>query len=165
LARIDSIVGIRRVLAECCTIAVVGLSAEWHRPSFFAAKYMQEKGYRIVPVNPKYKEILGEVCYPNLASIPHPVDMVDCFRKEVDLPAIALEVVAMKTLPKVLWMQLGIDSTEAADIVSAKGIDVVANRCVKIEHARLLGGLGWIGVNTKVISAKRATVVRHHRDR
>ncbi len=125
---------------------------------------MQEKGYRIIPVNPKYKEILGEVCYPDLTSIPHPVDMVDCFRKESDMPAVARDVVAMRSLPKVLWMQLGIDSAEAAATVEAKGIDVVANRCVKIEHARLLGGLGWIGVNTKVISAKRAAVVRQHRN-
>ena len=152
---IDDIAGLRRVLALSRTIAVVGLSANWYRPSHFAAKYMQDKGFSIVPVNPAYAEVLGERCYPDLASIPRPVDMVDCFRKPGDIVPIAREAVAIGA--KVLWMQLGIRNDEAARIALDGGLDVVMDRCVKIEHARILGGLNWAGVNTGVISAKRPT--------
>jgi len=152
---IDDIAGLRRVLAQSRTIAVVGLSANWYRPSHFAAKYMQDKGFSIVPVNPAYAEVLGERCYPDLASIPRPVDMVDCFRKPGDIVPIAREAVAIGA--KVLWMQLGIRNEEAARIALDGGLDVVMDRCVKIEHARILGGLNWAGVNTGVISAKRPT--------
>jgi len=153
MAIVDDIAGLRRILAQARTIAVVGLSANWYRPSFFAAKYMQEHGYRIVPVNPNYTEVLGERCYPDVTSIPFDVDVVDCFRRADGMPALAREAVAKRA--KVLWMQLGIDSAEASTIASAAGLDVVANRCVKIEHARILGGLNWAGVNTGVISARR----------
>jgi predicted CoA-binding protein len=149
----DDIPTLRRVLKDCRTIAVVGLSAEWHRPSYFAAKYMQEHGYRIVPVNPKYPEILGETSYARLEDIPFPVDMVDVFRKEADIPPIAQSAVAIGA--KCLWQQLGLRSEEADRIATAAGLDSVWDRCVKIEHARLFGGLHWAGVNTKVISAKR----------
>jgi uncharacterized protein len=144
---------LRRILAENKVIAVVGLSADWFRPSFFAAKYMQEHGYRIIPVNPKYPEILGQQCYPSLAAIPHKVDMVDCFRKTGDILPIARDAIAIGA--KVLWQQLGVENDEADEMVRAAGLDSVMDRCVKIEHARLFGGLGWAGVNTKVISAKR----------
>jgi predicted CoA-binding protein len=144
---------LRRILAECRTIAVVGLSADWYRPSFFAAKYMQEHGYRIVPVNPRYEEILGERCWPSLAAIPHPVDMVDVFRRAADVPPIAREAVAIGA--RCLWQQLGVVSDEADAIARAAGLDSVADRCVKIEHARLFGGLNWVGVNTRVVSARR----------
>lgn len=150
---VDDIAGIRRVLAQCRTIAVVGLSASWHRPSYFAAQYMQDKGYRIIPVNPLYREVLGQTCYPSLAAIGEPVDMVDCFRKPQEIPAIARDAVAIGA--KVLWMQLGIRNEEAAKIALDAGLDVVMDRCVKIEHARILGGLNWAGVNTGVISARR----------
>ncbi len=150
---IDDIAGLRRVLANCKTIAVVGLSADWFRPSFFAAKYMQEHGYRIVPVNPKYLEILGEKSYPSLGEIPFPVDMVDCFRKTADIGPIAGE--AIRIGARVLWQQLGVLNHEAAVKAEAAGLENVMDRCVKIEHARLFGGLNWVGVNTKVISAKR----------
>jgi uncharacterized protein len=150
---VDDIAGIRRILAQCRTIAVVGLSANWYRPSNFAAKYMQDKGYRVIPVNPAYQEVLGQPCFPNLAAIGEPVDMVDCFRKPADIPPIASEAVAIGA--KVLWMQLGIRNPEAARIALDGGLDVVMDRCVKIEHARILGGLNWAGVNTGVISAKR----------
>lgn len=153
MAIIDDIAGLRHVLTTCRTIAVVGLSANWNRPSYFAAKYMRDHGYRIVPVNPTYTEVLGQHCYPDLNSIPHPVDIVDCFRKSVDMPPIAADAVAIGA--KLLWMQLGIDSAEAIAIAERGGLDVVVNRCVKIEHARILGGLNWAGVNTKVISARR----------
>ncbi len=144
---------LRRILAQSRTIAVVGLSADWFRPSYFAAKYMQEHGYRIIPVNPKYPEILGEKCYKSLAEIPQPVDMVDCFRKTEDILPIAREAIAIGA--KVLWQQLGVANEEADGLVRGAGLDSVMARCVKIEHARLFGGLGWVGVNTKVISAKR----------
>lgn len=149
----DDIPTLRRILKDCRTIAVVGLSAEWHRPSFFAAQYMQDHGYRIVPVNPKYPEILGETSYPRLEDIPFPVDMVDVFRKEQDIPPIAKSAVAIGA--KCLWQQLGLKSAEADRIATEAGLDSVWDRCVKIEHARLFGGLNWAGVNTKVISARR----------
>lgn len=149
----DDIPTLRRILKEGRTIAVVGLSAEWHRPSYFAAKYMQEHGYRIVPVNPKYPEILGETSYARLEDIPFPVDMVDVFRKEQDIPPIAQSAVAIGA--RCLWQQLGLRSEEADRIATAAGLDSVWDRCVKIEHARLFGGLNWAGVNTQVISAKR----------
>jgi len=138
------------------TLAVVGLSAQWHRPSYFAAKYMRDHGYRIIPVNPRYTEVLGETCYPSLKAVPEPVDVVDCFRKSEEIPAIADDAIAIGA--KVLWMQLGIVNDEAARHASNAGLDVVMNRCVKIEHARILGGLNWAGVNTGVISAKRAAI-------
>ncbi len=133
---------LRRILQACRTIAVVGLSAEWHRPSYFAAKYMQQHGYRIVPVNPKYAQILGETSYAR-----------HVFRKPADVPPIAASAVAVGA--KCLWQQLGVANEEAALIARAAGLDSVMDRCVKIEHARLFGGLHWAGVNTGVISARR----------
>ena len=144
---------LRRILRQCKIIAVVGLSANWYRPSFFAAKYMQAHGYRIIPVNPSYPEILGEKCYASLKDIPEKVDMVDCFRKSEDIPPIADEAIAIGA--KCLWLQIGVINEEAAGKARAAGLEVVMNRCVKIEHARLFGGLGWAGVNTRVISARR----------
>jgi uncharacterized protein len=154
MAIVDDISGLRRILAQSRIIAVVGLSAQWHRPSYFAAKYMQEHGYRIIPVNPAYEEVLGEKCYPSVAAIPGPVDIVDCFRQHAAIVPIAQEAIAKGA--RVLWMQLGINNAEAARIAGAAGLDVVADRCVKIEHARILGGLNWAGVNTGVISSRRA---------
>jgi predicted CoA-binding protein len=144
---------LKQVLKQHRTIAVVGLSADWFRPSYFAAKYMQAHGYRIVPVNPKYPQILDETCYASLADIPFDVDIVDVFRKPADTPAIAQEAVAIGA--KVLWLQLGVVNTDAQRIAKDAGLTVVMDRCVKIEHARLFGGLGWFGVNTGVISAQR----------
>ncbi len=144
---------LRRILAENKTIAVVGLSADWFRPSFFAAKYMQAHGYRIVPVNPRYPEILGEKAYKSLVDIPFKVDVVDCFRKTGDIVPIARDAIAVGA--KVLWQQLGVINDEADTLARNAGLDSVMDRCVKIEHARLFGGLGWVGVNTRVISAKR----------
>jgi len=150
---VDDIAGLRRILLRSRTLAVVGLSAQWHRPSYFAAKYMRDHGYRIFPVNPRYDEVLGQRCYPDLRSVPEPIDIIDCFRKAEEIPAIADVAIAIGA--KVLWMQLGIVNDDAAQRASAAGIDVVMNRCVKIEHARILGGRNWAGVNTGVISAKR----------
>ncbi len=144
---------LRRILGTCRTIAVVGLSANWYRPSYFAAKYMLDHGYTVIPVNPAYPEVLGQKCYPRLQDIPVPVDMVDCFRKSEEIPAIAEDAIAIGA--KVLWMQLGVVSEPAKLRARAAGLEVVMDRCVKIEHARLFGGLNWIGVNTRVISSKR----------
>jgi len=149
----DDINTLRRILRESKVIAVVGLSADWFRPSYFAAKYMQEHGYRVIPVNPKYPEILGEKCYPSLRDIHQPVDMVDVFRKTADVMPIAED--AIRIGAKVLWQQLGVRNEEAAAKARAAGLETVMDRCVKIEHGRLFGGLNWVGVNTKVISAKR----------
>src|SRR5689334_13457416 len=144
---------LRRILRDAKTVAIVGLSANWWRPSFFAAKYLKEHGYRMVPVNPQYAEVLGEKCYPSLREIPFKVDVVDCFRKSEEIPALAEEAIAIGA--KVLWMQLGVINHEAAERARAAGLEVVMDRCMKIEHGRLFGGLNWCGVNTKVISAKR----------
>jgi uncharacterized protein len=156
----STIHALRRILGSCRTIAVVGLSPQWHRPSFFAAKYMQEHGYRIVPINPSAAEILGERSYPSvtaaaqaLAAQGQAIDMVDCFRKSADIPPIAREAIAIGA--KCLWLQIGVVNDEAAALARAAGLDVVMDRCVKIEHARLFGGLNWAGVDTKVISARR----------
>jgi predicted CoA-binding protein len=158
MAIVDDIAGLARILAQSRTIAVVGLSANWYRPSYFAAKYLQEHGYRVIPVNPNCTEVLGERCYPSVAAIPGPVDVVDGFRKPGEMPALAREAVAKGA--KVLWMQLGIRHEEAARIASDAGLDVVMDRCMKIEHARILGGLNWAGVNTGIVSSRRAAVPR-----
>jgi hypothetical protein len=151
----DDIPTLRRILRSTRTIAIVGLSAEWHRPSYFVAKYMQQHGCRIVPVNPRYAgtAVLGEPCFERLEDIPFAVDMVDVFRKPADVPPIATSAVAIGA--KVLWQQLGVANLEADAIARAAGLDSVMDRCVKIEHARLFGGLHWAGVNTGVISARR----------
>lgn len=145
---------LHRILADSHSIAVVGLSANWHRPSFFAAKYLQDHGYRVIPVNPAYDEVLGQTCYPTLESIPEPVDVVDCFRRAADIPPLAESAVAIGA--KVLWLQLGVVNENAAAIARTGGLEVVMDRCMKIEHARLFGGLNFIGVNTGLISSRRA---------
>ena len=149
----DDISTLRRILRECRTIAVVGLSNEWHRPSYFAAKYMQQHGYRVIPVNPRYTEVLGERCYASLTDIPDKVDMVDVFRRTADVLPIAQQ--ARDIGARCLWQQIGVMNAEADHLAQSAGLDSVMNRCVKIEHARLFGGLHWAGVNTGVISARR----------
>ena len=144
---------IRSILKENKSIAVVGLSANWNRPSFFASKYMQQKGYKIIPVNPRYSEILGEKCYKSLLDIKEKVDIVDCFRKSDDILPIATDAIKIKA--RVLWMQLSVFNEDVAILSRNAGLKVVQDRCVKIEHARLFGGLNWVGVNTKIISAKK----------
>jgi uncharacterized protein len=153
----DDIQTLRRILRESRVIAVVGLSANWYRPSYFAAKYMMEHGYTIVPVNPAYEEVLGQTCYASLREAAEKstlrIDIVDCFRKTGEIVPIAEDAIAIGA--KVLWQQLGVTNAEAARKAEAAGLDSVMDRCVKIEHARLFGGLNWAGVNTGVISAKR----------
>lgn len=153
----DDIPGLRRILSECRTVAMVGLSANWYRPSYFAAKYLQEHGFRVIPVTPRYEEVLGEKCYPSLDAIPVPVDVVDCFRRAEEIPAIAEAAIAIGA--RVLWMQLGIRNEEAVARAEAAGLEVVQDRCMKIEYARLFGGLNFVGVDTRVISAKRPKTV------
>jgi uncharacterized protein len=152
----DDITTLRRILASARTIAVVGLSAEWHRPSHFAAKYMQAKGYRVIPVNPRYQSILGERCVARLEDIDVPVDIVDVFRRTEDVEPIADS--AIRIGAKCLWQQIGVKNLEADAKARAAGLDSVMDHCVKIEHARLFGGLHWVGVNTRVVSAKRPLV-------
>ena len=160
----DTISTLRGLLTQCRTIAVVGLSPQWHRPSYFAANYMQAHGYRIVPVNPLVArdggQILGETAYASVTEAAQAlsaqgghIDMVDCFRKSEDIPPLAEEAIAVGA--RCLWLQLGVLHEAAGLRAEAAGLQVIQNRCVKIEHARLFGGLGWMGVNTKVISSKR----------
>jgi predicted CoA-binding protein len=147
------IVTLRRILNTYKRVAMVGLSADWWRPSFFAAKYLLEHGFEVIPVNPKYEEILGQKCYPDLKSIPTPIDVVDLFQKAERVPIFVDDAIAIGA--KVVWMQLGIINEEAAQKARDAGLEVVMDRCMKIEYARIFGGLNTIGVNTKIISAKR----------
>ena len=144
-----------RILNDNRAIAVVGLSADPMRPSHFAALYMQAEGFDIIPVNPRYagQTILGQTVYATLEDVQRPVDIVDVFRKADQVPAIAHSAVAIGA--NVLWMQLGVISEEAAEIARAGGLEVVMDRCVKIEHARFFGGLNLVGMNTGVITSRR----------
>lgn len=155
MADSTDIATLRRILHDNRRIAVVGISAEWHRPSFFVGKYLLEHGYTMIPVNPKYREVLGQICYPDLtaARAASTIDMVDCFRKADDIGPLAEQAIAIGA--KTLWMQLGVVNEGAAGKARAAGLEVVMDRCVKIEHGRLFGGLAWAGVNTRVISARR----------
>ena len=146
---------IRRILEETKTIAMVGASANWKRPSSFAMKYLQGKGYRVIPVNPREagNEILGETCYATLADIPDAIDMVDIFRASEAAGEFSDQAIEIGA--KVVWMQLGIRHPEAAARAEDAGLTVIMNRCPKIEYGRLYGELGWGGINTKVISSKR----------
>ena len=151
----DDVETLRRILRENRVIAMVGLSADWYRPSYFAAKYLQEHGYRVIPVNPRNagKQVLGETCYASLRDVPDRVDVVDVFRRTEDVAPIADEAIAIGA--KVLWQQIGVTNEAAAAKARAAGLDAVMDRCIKIEHGRLFGGLNWVGVNTRVISSKR----------
>jgi predicted CoA-binding protein len=147
---------LQRILSRCRRIAVVGISAEWHRPSYFVGKYLLEHGYTMIPVNPKYAEVLGRKSYPSVTAAAQDgqrIDLVDCFRRSEDIGPLAAEAIAIGA--SCLWMQLGVRNEEAAAKARAAGLDVVMDRCVKIEHGRLFGGLNWAGVNTRLISSRR----------
>lgn len=152
----NTIEQLHKVLKKIRTIAVVGLSAEWNRPSYLVAKYMQQHGYRIVPVNPRYakttSEILGEQCYAELTEIPFAVDMVNVFRRTEDVLPIARQAVQIGA--KCLWQQISVINPEADTMARSAGMDSVMDRCVKIEHARWFGGLNLVGVNTDIVSSK-----------
>ncbi len=144
---------LRRILSTSNSIAVVGLSANWYRPSYFAAKYLMNHGYEVFPVNPNYEEVLGRKCYPDLKSLPTRVDVVDIFQKPDRVPELVTDAIDIGA--RVVWMQIGIVHEEAARRAREAGLEVVMNRCMKIEYARLFGGLNFCGVNTRVISSKR----------
>lgn len=145
------------ILNTVKTIAIVGASANDVRPSFFVTKYLIDKGYTVFPINPGHagREILGRMTYARLADVPESIDMVDIFRASAAVPAIVDEVLALDPLPQAIWMQLTVRHDEAAARAEAAGIDVVMNRCPKIEYARLAGEIGWNGVNSRVISSKK----------
>ncbi|CAM5346663.1 hypothetical protein ATER59S_01191 [Aquamicrobium terrae] len=145
------------ILNSVRSIAVVGASANEVRPSFFVMKYLLGKGFSVIPVNPGQAggKILGQSVYARLADIPEPVDMVDIFRASEAVPAIIDEVLALRPLPKVVWMQLTVRHDEAAARAEAAGIKIVMNRCPKIEYARLSGEIGWNGVNSGVVSSRK----------
>ncbi len=147
---------LRSILTQYRRIAMVGLSADWSRPSNFVAKYLLEHDFDVIPVNPKYDEILGQKCYPDLTAIPTPVDIVDLFQKAERIPPFVDAAIDMNAA--IVWMQLGIVHESAADKARAAGLTVVMDRCMKIEYARLFGGLNTAGVNTGVISARRPVV-------
>ncbi|MEM7562971.1 MAG: CoA-binding protein [Pseudomonadota bacterium] len=147
---------LRRLLIDYKKIAMVGLSDNWFRPSNFAAKYLLEHGFEVIPVNPRYEEILGQKCYPDLKSIPTPVDVVNLFQRSERVPPFVDEAIEIGA--KVIWMQLAVINEAAADTAMDAGLEVVMDRCMKIEYARLFGGLNTIGVNTGVISAQRPQI-------
>jgi predicted CoA-binding protein len=151
---------IKGILQRVKTIAAVGMSANDMRPSYFAMLYLQQKGYRMIPVNPRYagREILGETVVASLNDLPAPPDMVQIFRKAEEAPAVVDE--AIRASAKVVWLQLGIRSDEAAERARAAGLDVVMDRCPKIEYGRLFGEIGWAGVNRRVISAKKGQALQ-----
>jgi len=151
---------IRGILRRVRTIAMVGASPNWNRPSYFAMKYLQHKGYRVIPVNPVAagQSILGEKVYATLKDIPDPVDMVDIFRNSDAAGPITDEAIAIGA--KVVWMQLGVRNDAAKDRAEAAGLTVVMNRCPKIEYGRLHGELSWSGINSGIISAKRPRLMR-----
>jgi uncharacterized protein len=144
---------IRRLIQEARTIAVVGLSGNELRPSNFVGYYLKRHGYRVIPVNPREERVLGEPSYPSLADVPVPIDVVDVFRDPAAVPEIAREAVAAGA--GALWLQFGVISDEGARIAREGGLDVVMDRCMKVEHARLLGRMHWLGFNTGAISSRR----------
>ena len=152
---------IRGILNTAKTIAMVGVSPKTNRPSYFAFKYLLERGYRMIPVNPGQagKELLGQLVYPKLSDIPEPVDMVDVFRSSAHALGVVQEAIALQPKPQVIWMQLGVRNDEAAALAEANGMKVVMNRCPKIEYGRLSSEISWMGVNSRTLSAKRAPLL------
>jgi predicted CoA-binding protein len=148
---------IRGILDSVKTVAIVGASDNDVRPSFFVARYLMDKGYRVFPVNPARagKVIRGSLVYASLRDVPEPIDMVDIFRNSEAVPEVVAEALTLEPRPKVIWMQLGVRNDAAAAEAEAAGLTVVMNRCPKIEYGRLSGEIGWIGVNSRVISAKK----------
>ena len=149
-----------RIYRDARTIALVGASPNWNRPSYFVMRYLQRKGYRVIPVNPRALDapILGERAYPDLESVPVQIDVVDVFRRPEEVPAIAQSAIAIGA--RVLWLQLGIRNDEAATVGGLTGLTVVQDRCMKIEYGRLSGELAWSGINTRIISGRRVGPVR-----
>ncbi|HTA33616.1 MAG TPA: CoA-binding protein [Solirubrobacteraceae bacterium] len=153
LERYQDPLTIQRVIHSARTVAIVGLSANPLRPSNFVGFYLRRHGYRVIPVNPRESEILGEVSYPSLSDVPEPVDVVNVFRAPDALPAIAREAVAVKA--GALWCQFGVINEEGARFAEEGGLDVIVDRCLKIEHARYVGRMHWLGFNTQRVSSVR----------
>jgi predicted CoA-binding protein len=151
---------IRRILRDVNTVAMVGASTTWNRPSYFAMKYMQDKGYRVIPVNPRAagETLLGEEAVASLKDITEPIDMVDIFQRSERVPPVVDE--AIEVGAKIVWMQLSVRHDEAAKKAEDAGLTVIMDRCPKIEFARLSGELGWSGINTKVITSRRSRQIR-----
>ena len=154
LAKYQDPLIIQRVLNTARTIAIVGLSSNELRASYFVGYYLKRHGYHVIPVNPREKEILGETCYPGLADVPVPVDVVNVFRAPDALPGIAAETVAIGA--GVLWCQYGVINEEGARIAEDGGVEVIMDRCIKVEHARYAGRMHWLGFNTQRITSVRA---------
>jgi predicted CoA-binding protein len=152
---------IRGILNTVKTIAMVGASAKDNRPSYFAFKYLQERGYNMIPINPGLagKELLGKTIYAKLADVPEPIDMVDIFRAANYAVPIVQEALALNPKPRVIWMQLSVRNDEAAALAEANGMKVVMNRCPKIEYGRLSSEIGWMGINSRTLSSKRAKML------
>jgi predicted CoA-binding protein len=151
---------LRRIFRETATVAMVGASPSWNRPSYFVMRYLQVKGFRVIPVNPKAagSTILDELVYPDLGSVPIPIDVVDVFRRSDEAPAIAEAAVTIGA--RVLWLQLGIRSPDAGTIAGHSGLTLIEDRCMKIEYGRLSGELAWSGINTGLLSSRRPRPVR-----
>jgi uncharacterized protein len=151
---------IRGILNTVKTIAMVGASEKQNRPSYFAFKYLIERGYRMIPVNPGHagKTLLGQKIYARLIDIAEPIDMVDIFRSSQYALPIVQEALSLKPRPRVIWMQLGVRSDAAAALAEANGLKVIMNRCPKIEYGRLSSEIAWIGVNTRTLSSRRAPI-------
>lgn len=154
LARYQDPLTIQRVLHSARTIAIVGLSSNELRASYFVGYYLQRHGYRVIPVNPREKEILGQECYASLLDVPVPVDVVNVFRAPDALPSIASDTVAIHA--GALWCQFGVINAEGARIAEDGGVTVIMDRCIKVEHARYVGRMHWLGFNTERITSVRA---------
>ena len=152
---------IRGILNTVKTIAMVGASAKDNRPSYFAFKYLMERGYNMIPINPGLggKELLGRTIYGHLSEVPEPIDMVDVFRAAKYALPIVQEALTLKPMPQVIWMQLSVRNDEAAALAEQAGIKVVMNRCPKIEYGRLSSEISWIGVNSRTLTSKRAQIL------
>jgi predicted CoA-binding protein len=152
---------IRGILNTVKTIAMVGISPKQNRPSYFVFKYLLERGYRLIPVNPGQagKEILGQKVYASLGDIPEPIDMVDIFRSSEHVLPIVREALTLAPKPRVIWMQLTVRNDEAAALAEQAGLKVVMNRCPKIEYGRLSSEISWMGINSRTLSSKRAQVL------
>jgi uncharacterized protein len=154
LGRYQDPLTIQRVLHTAHTIAVVGLSGNELRASYFVGYYLKRHGYRVIPVNPRETEILGETCFPSLLDVPVPVDVVNVFRTPDALPGIARDAVTIRA--GALWCQFGVINTEGARIAADGGVTVIMDRCLKVEHARYAGRMHWLGFNTERITSVRA---------
>jgi predicted CoA-binding protein len=153
LARYQDVTEIQRVLHNAHTVAIVGLSGNPLRASYFVGYYLKRHGYQVIPVNPREKEILGETSYPSLADVPEKVDVVNVFRAPAALPGIAQEAVAIGA--GTLWCQFGVINEEGAKIAEEGGLTVIMDRCIKVEHARYVGRMHWLGFNTQRITSVR----------